>query len=109
MKSLSSESTSSSESSGMAPQLYGYLCVEINGSTSKDHFLPLYTHSTEGYTASNRDFWGCIYTAGELSNLVEDGFLSMQINSTEYWLNIYTADPVACDCCSNLQGTYRSV
>lgn len=107
--STSSPSSVSSESSENVWNLIGYLVVEINGSTSKNHFLPLYSHSTEGYTESDRVFWGCIFTAGELSNLAEDGFLSTTINSNPYWLHIYTADAVECDCCTNLQGTWRPV
>jgi len=59
--------------------------------------------------ASNRDFWGCIYVPGDLSNLVEDGFLSMTINSNPYWLHVYTADAVVCDCCNNLSGVWRPI
>ena len=92
----------------MSFTIYGYLCVEVNGSNTKDQFLPLYT-STESGTASDRDFWGCIYDASDLSYLTQAGFLSMQINGTEYWMKIYTAYPVACDCCTNLSGTWRDV
>ena len=49
------------------------------------------------------------YAAGELSNLAEDGFISNTINGSTYWLHIYTADPVICDCCTNIQGTFRSI
>ena len=105
----SRSSSSSSSSSGLVFDLIGYLVVEINGSNTKNYFLPLYNHNTGLYTASNRDFWGCIYAPGDLVNLAEDGFLSMTINSNPYWLHVYTADAVVCDCCSNLSGVWRPI
>lgn len=102
-------SSSSSSSTENVFDLIGYLVVEINGSNTKNHFIPLYNHYTTGYTPSNRDFWGCIYAPGDLSNLVEDGFISNTINGSPYWLHVYTADAVACDCCTNVSGTFRSI
>ena len=87
--------------------LYGYQVVEINGSNSKNQFIPLHTHISA--TESDRTFWGCVYTPGELTNLAESGYLSMVVNGEEYWMKIYTADAVICDCCSNLIGDWRSL
>ena len=85
--------------------LYGYLCVEINGSSSKNHYLPLYQDPAI-LPYSDRDFWGDIVVSP--NNLIEDGFLSMIINGTTYWLHIYMADP-SLSCCTNLSGTWRGI
>lgn len=105
--SLSTEALpSSSSSTGLVFTLIGYLCVEINGSNTKNHYLPLYNHNIGTSTPSDRDFWGDIVASPE--NLVEDGFISMTVNGSTYWLHIYTADPSS-SCCTNLQGTFRSI
>ena len=106
--SSSQSSLSSSSSSNYEFTPYGYQVVEVNGSATKNQFLPLYNASNPG-TASDRDFWGCIYTPGELTNLSQAGFLSMTINASTYWMEIWTADAVACDCATNLTGTWRAV
>jgi len=105
----SSSDSSDSSSTENVWDFLGYLVVEINGSNSKDKFLPLYSHYN--YISSDRDFWGCIYTdPKDLLGLQEYAYLSMVVNGETYWMKIYeTSLPVACDCCSNLQGTVRLI
>jgi len=111
--SVSTQSSSSSvwinQSSSSSENVFepiGYLCVEINGSDTKNHYIPLYYHYTPGHTASDRDFWGDIVVSP--TNLVEDGFISNVVNGFTKWLHVYTADSSA-SCCTNLEGVYRSV
>ena len=96
-------SSSSSSESGFT--LVGYLCCEINGSNTKNHYIELDSFNTTGYTPSNRDFWGDI--VANPVNLQEAGYLSMIINGNTYWFKVYTADPSS-DCCTTLVGTWRA-
>ena len=103
--SISSLGYSTSSSSESEFNLVGYLCVEINGSNTKNHYIELDSFTTMGYTPSDRDFWGDIVALP--GNLAEAGYLSMIINGNTYWLKVYMGDP-ASSCCTNLEGTWRA-
>ena len=108
--SSSSSSTQSENSSSSSSEhvwtLIGYLNCDINGSTNHIYWLPLYDHYKPGSTPSDRDFWGDINVLP--NNLAEAGFLSMDINGDTKWMHVYTGDPGSA-CCTNLEGTWRSI
>jgi hypothetical protein len=96
--SLSSSSSSSSEN---LFTIYGYLNVNINGSTSKTYYIPLYSKGgQQTFTPSNIIFYGDI----AFNSVSPYGYLSMLINGSKEYLKIYTG-PAGSGVCSNLIGT----
>lgn len=102
--SLSSNSSSSS-SSYQDFVHYNYLSCEINGSSTKNHYIELFDYRTLGYNASDRDFYGDIWEPG---NLTLEGYIKLQVNGSDAWFKIYEGD-ASTSCCTNLEGEWRPV
>jgi len=82
-----------------------YLSVNINGSTTTDNFIRLFSGTTSGlpYDATNF-FWG---DTTNISPKTSDGYISLNINGTKLYLPKYKGSP-SVGSCSNLVGTESS-
>jgi hypothetical protein len=99
--SSSSSTSSSSSSSEDLFTIYGYLNVNVNGSTNKTYYIPLYSKGGQRvFTSSNIIFYGDV----RFDSVSHYGFLSMLINGSTEYLEIYTG-PAGSGVCSNLIGT----
>ena len=79
--------------------LDSYQTVELNGTTTKNHFIPVYNGSTTGKTASDKTFFGDTGTT-----TTEYGWQSLIINGTTYYLKVYNGNATT-DCSTDLNGT----
>jgi len=77
-----------------------YQTVELNGTTTKDHFITLCSGSTVGYTSSDKTFFGDT-TANPTS---DDDWMSLFINGSQYWFQVRQGTATT-DCCSDVNGT----
>jgi hypothetical protein len=83
--------------------LYGYLTVESNGTSTKDHFLAVYSGDTTGYEASDKIFYGD-YNSGGISGGSNKYYQSININNVEYWIRIDEGVATS-SCCTDVIGT----
>lgn len=75
--------------------------VNINSVDTKDRYLQLFTANVDGDTYdTNRVIWG--NTDGS-STVTSDGFISIIVNSSTYYIRKYLGD-VKVDCCSSING-----
>ena len=64
----------------------------------------LYSGDTAGHSYDDvNKFYGDDTIDINVDNLVSNGYVSIDINETTYFINIYTG-PNTTDCCSNLEG-----
>jgi hypothetical protein len=83
----------------------GYLSVNINGSTTNDHFIGLFSGTTSGVPYdTNHVFWGDTANA---SPKIADGYVSLKINGNKLYLPKYTGS-ASIGYCSDLVGTSTS-
>ena len=76
-----------------------YSTVEINSTTTKNHFIPTYTGSTTGKSASDRTFYGDEGTA-----TMQTSWQQLYINNTEFYIPIFSGTATT-SCCADLIGT----
>lgn len=101
MSSKSEESESSSNSSSsMDFPFESWLTVELNGTDTKSHFIPLHGGITTGSTPSNKVFYG------DTNDLPKArlSYISIIVNGNTFYIPTYTGIPTV-SCCSNLIGT----
>jgi hypothetical protein len=78
---------------------HSYKTCEINGTVTKDHFLPLYDFDMTGKTASDKTFFG---DAGVVVG-AQTSWQSLLINDVKYYLPVHNGTATTA-CCSNLIG-----
>lgn len=76
-----------------------YKTVEINGTNTKNHFIPLYDFDMTGKTASDKTFFG---DSGVVVG-IQTGWQGIYINGTQYFMPVFSGDATT-NCCSNLVG-----
>jgi hypothetical protein len=77
-----------------------YQTVELNGTTTKDHFIKLCNGPTTGYTASDKTFFGDT-TANPTT---DDDWMSLIVNGITYWFQVRQGTATT-DCCTDINGT----
>jgi len=81
------------------------LALEVNDSANKDNYIKLYTGDTGGQTYDDvNKFYGDDTNTDELTS---NGFVSITINSSTYYIQLYSGTNTT-DCCSNLEGIEES-
>jgi hypothetical protein len=82
-----------------------YINVNINDVDAKNHYLRLYNGDLTGqsYDAANNFFGNTTDNGVKLS----DGYISLVINSVQYYLPKYSGNAKT-DCCSSINGTDSS-
>lgn len=73
-----------------------YSTVEIDSSSTKNHFIPLYTGSTTGYESSDIKFFGDADT-----NKVHTAWQPLIINGEKYYVPIYSGSATT-NCCTDM-------
>lgn len=78
---------------------HSYRTVDINGTTTKDHFIQVYTGSTTGKTSSDKVFYGDAGTGS-----VRKGWQSIVVNGMTLWTQVWSGTATS-SCCTDMNGT----
>lgn len=76
-----------------------YSTVEQNSTNTKNHFIPTYTFSTVGKTASDKTFFGEQNT----SSKTLESWQEIWVNNNQYFMPVYRGTATS-DCCVDLIG-----
>jgi hypothetical protein len=77
----------------------------LNDSVNKDNYFITYSGDTAGVTYDDvNKFYGDFSKDPVTSNFTSNGFISITINSSTYYVKTYKGDNTT-DCCSSVDGT----